>query len=71
LELFNPECVNDFETLPARIYCRTPAVSRGAAGAPAVVEAGARLGAGGLIQTAAGIVGGAARSVRGGRRRPR
>src|SRR3989441_6726955 len=25
------ECVNDFETPPARIYCRTPTVSRGAA----------------------------------------
>jgi hypothetical protein len=54
-----PECVNDFETQSARIYCRTSTVSRGVTGTSGMRWVGAALDAGGLIQTAFGTGGGA------------
>jgi hypothetical protein len=53
------ECVNDFETQSARIYCRTSTVSRGVTGTSGMRWVGAALDAGGLIQTAFGTGGGA------------
>jgi hypothetical protein len=52
------ECVNDFETPSARIYCRTPAVSRGVTGVFGAPSVGSRPDGGGLIQTAVGTAGG-------------